>query len=319
MLKKGFLPYTLVSTLGFPVSLILFTFISWEIFTLEPSISIFFYFLILRVIAAVFCLSFESLIPFDKEQPFEKNELKTDFLFYITNNFLLIPVIAVFHVTLCFWVIEALDYQNTFSLSNLPIYWEIVIGFFLMEYLSYWAHRLVHTQPLLWRGHATHHSPTSMYWLNNFRNNLLSYLVAFALVYTPMYLLGISKEFLIFRFSIFILLAPYQHINADFKMGCLNYIFSAATNHRFHHSKNPKQANANFGLMVIIFDILHGTFINGDKYDKKIKMGLFSEVKGYKKHDFVFQELAPYRSSLWKKKPSVNSMDVPVSVKQEQV
>lgn len=319
MLKKGTFSYKLVSTLGFPMSLILFTIISWQIFTLDPSISIFLYFLILRIIATVFCLSFESLIPFDKAQPFEKNELKTDFLFYITNNFLLIPVIAFFHVTLCFWVIEALDYQNAFSLSNLPIYWEIGIGFFLMEYLSYWAHRLVHTQPLLWRGHATHHSPTSMYWLNNFRNNLLSYLVAFALVYTPMYLLGISKEFLIFRFSIFILLAPYQHINADFKMGFLNYIFSAATNHRFHHSKNPKQANANFGLMIIIFDIFHGTFINGEKYDKKIKMGLFSAVKGYKKHDFIFQELAPYRSSLWKKKPTVNQMDIPVSIKQEQV
>ncbi|WP_298769241.1 sterol desaturase family protein [uncultured Shewanella sp.] len=317
MLNKGTLLYKLVSILGFPISLILFTFISWTIFTLDPALSVFIYFLILRLIAAFFCLSFEFLIPFDKEQPFEKNELKTDFLFYMTNNFLLIPVIAVLHVTFCFWIIDAMGYQNDFSLSNLPIYWEIAIGFLLMEYLSYWAHRLVHTQPLLWRGHATHHSPSSMYWLNNFRNNLLSYLVAFALVYTPMYLLGISKEFLIFRFSIFILLAPYQHINADFKMGFLNYIFSAATNHRFHHSKNPKQANANFGLMVIFFDILHGTFINGDKYDKKIKMGLFSEVKGYRKHDFVFQELAPYRSYLWNKQRKDNDKELNVSLERD--
>ncbi|MCL1125070.1 sterol desaturase family protein [Shewanella surugensis] len=313
MLKKGNISYQFISILGFPVSLTLFTLISWQLFTLDPGLSVVLYFLILRVIAAIFCLSFEYFIPFDKAQPFEKNELKTDTFFYITNNFLLVPAIAIFHISLCFWVIEALDYQHSFSLSSLSIYWEIIIGFLLMEYLSYWAHRLVHTQPLLWRGHATHHSPTSMYWLNNFRNNLLSYLVAFALVYTPMYLLGISKEFLIFRFSIFILLAPYQHINADFKMGFFNYIFSAAPNHRFHHSKNPKQANANFGLMVVIFDILHGTFINGDKYDKKIKMGLFSEVKGYKKHDFVFQELAPYRSSLWKKTlvESKRSLNIP--------
>ncbi len=72
MLNKGTLLYKLISILGFPVSLILFMFISWEIFTLEPGLSVSLYFLILRLIAAFFCLSFEFLIPFDKNQPFEK-------------------------------------------------------------------------------------------------------------------------------------------------------------------------------------------------------------------------------------------------------
>ncbi len=34
------------------------------------------------------------------------------------------------------------------------------------EFGSYWAHRLMHERPLLWRLHAVHHSAERLYWLN---------------------------------------------------------------------------------------------------------------------------------------------------------
>lgn len=302
MLAKNSISYKVLSIAGFPLSFIIFIGIICEINILDSDLSLFVYFVILRVIAIAFCTFFEKLIPYNTEHKFEKGELKTDITFYLSNNFLLIPVIAYFHVTVVRFFLESFGYENGLGLSSLPVYLEAVIAFLLMEFLGYWAHRLVHVNYFLWRGHATHHSPSSIYWMNNFRNNFMSYLVAFALVYTPMYILGVSKEFLILRFSIFMLLAPYQHINADFRLGFLNYVFSVAPNHRFHHSQNPAEANSNFGLMTNLFDIIHGTFIRGDHFKKDSKMGLFSEIEGYKKHNFVYQELAPWSKKLRQKK-----------------
>ncbi|MEH6449433.1 MAG: sterol desaturase family protein [Oleispira sp.] len=302
MLAKESISYRTLSVVGFPLSLTIFIGIIFGLNTMETDLSLFLYLILLRVIAIVFCTFFEKLIPYRTGHKFEKGEFKTDATFYLFNNFLVIPAISFFHVTIVRMVLESFGYEDGLGLSTLPLYQEAIIAFFLMEFFGYWAHRLVHVNNFLWRGHATHHSPSSIYWLNNFRNNFMSYLVAFALVYTPMYILGVSKEFLILRFSIFMLLAPYQHINADFRLGFLNYIFSAAPNHRFHHSQNPAEANSNFGLMTNFFDIIHGTFIHGDHFKKDSKMGLFSEIEGYKKHDFVYQELAPWSKKLRQKK-----------------
>lgn len=302
MLAKNSISYKVLSIAGFPLSLIIFIGIIYEINILDSDLSLFVYFVILRVIAIAFCTFFEKLIPYNTEHKFEKGELKTDITFYSFNNFLVIPVVAYFHVTIVRFFLESFGYENGLGLSSLPLYVEAVIAFFLIEFFAYWTHRFFHMNFFLWRGHATHHTPSSIYWMNNFRNNFLSYLVAFALVYTPMYILGVSKEFLILRFSIFILLAPYQHINADFRLGFLNYIFCMAPNHRFHHSQNSAEANSNFGLITSIFDIIHGTFIHGDHFKKDSKMGLFSEIEGYKKHNFIYQELAPWSKKLRKKK-----------------
>ena len=51
----------------------------------------------------------------------------------------------------------------------------------------------------------------------------------------------------------------YQHCNVDLKLGPLNYIFSMAELHRWHHSLSMEEANHNFGNNIIFWDIVFGT------------------------------------------------------------
>ena len=45
----------------------------------------------------------------------------------------------------------------------------------------------------------------------------------------------------------------------ELRLGPLNYLFSMAELHRWHHSKDLSLANANYGANLILWDIVFGT------------------------------------------------------------
>ena len=51
----------------------------------------------------------------------------------------------------------------------------------------------------------------------------------------------------------------FQHANLPIRCGPLNWFFSMAELHRWHHSRALEEANTNFGQNLIVWDIIHGT------------------------------------------------------------
>ena len=43
-------------------------------------------------------------------------------------------------------------------------------------------------------------------------------------------------------------------------LGPLNYLFSMAELHRWHHAKNLRESNTNYGSNLIVWDLVFGTF-----------------------------------------------------------
>lgn len=58
----------------------------------------------------------------------------------------------------------------------------------------------------------------------------------------------------------------FQHANLQLKLGPLNWIFSMAELHRWHHSRTIEEANTNFGQTISIWDWVFGTrFLTQDR------------------------------------------------------
>ena len=57
-----------------------------------------------------------------------------------------------------------LDHRSTGFLSNAPLPAQVICGLVGSEFGLYWAHRLKHEWPSLWRFHAVHHSVRKL-WL----------------------------------------------------------------------------------------------------------------------------------------------------------
>lgn len=154
----------------------------------------------------------------------------------------------------------------TFGGSLWPSHWhwlpELFLMLFIAEFGRYWIHFAAHKIPLLWRFHAVHHSPGRLYFLNATRFHPLEKLWFQIPEVAPFIILGAPVEIIALYFTFNSLHGLMQHCNVNMKLGFLNYIFSMAELHRWHHSQKIEESDTNFGNNLIIWDIIFGTYFN---------------------------------------------------------
>lgn len=160
--------------------------------------------------------------------------------------------------------------SRTFGASLWPTEWplllQVVAALVIGELPGYWIHRLEHEWDGLWRFHAVHHSAPRLYWLNAGRFHPIDTMLTFVPSYGLLVLLGCPEIVL----GLFTLVTGvhgiFQHANIQLRLGPLNWFFSMAELHRWHHSKTVVEANHNYGQTVSIWDTVFGTrFLPADR------------------------------------------------------
>ena len=151
-----------------------------------------------------------------------------------------------------------------------PNHWhlaaQLALALVVVEFFTYWVHRLQHTTDFMWRFHATHHSAPRLYWLNAARFHVVDIAFNNAGLVIPLVALGAHEQV----FSLWILASTIhgiaQHANMKVRCGPLNWIFSMAELHRWHHSRLERESNTNYGQTLIVWDIVFGTrFLPADR------------------------------------------------------
>ena len=140
-----------------------------------------------------------------------------------------------------------------------PLAAQLALALVVVEFFQYWIHRLEHETKWLWRFHATHHSAPRLYWLNAARFHFVD-IGLIAVSYTvPLIALGADGRV----FALWIVASTVhgicQHANMQIRCGPLNWIFSMAQLHRWHHSPLVRESNTNYGQTLILWDIVFGT------------------------------------------------------------
>lgn len=141
-----------------------------------------------------------------------------------------------------------------------PLLAQAVLALVVADFFRYWVHRALHEVPLLWRVHATHHSAVRLYFFNGARIHPIEVLVSGCIENIPLLLLGVPAEALALRFVMGRVIGRFQHCNLDVRLGPLDYLFSSPLNHRWHHSRDLREAAHNYGGDVIIWDHVFRTF-----------------------------------------------------------
>jgi sterol desaturase/sphingolipid hydroxylase (fatty acid hydroxylase superfamily) len=140
----------------------------------------------------------------------------------------------------------------------------ILLATLLLDSLvSYWAHRLMHSIPLLWRVHRVHHADTAVDVSTSLRNHPLELLVTVPASALVVIVIGASPSVILAIQSTLIAAALWQH--ADLALPpALDRALSAAIVtprlHRVHHSRERDHHDRNFGDSIILWDRLFGTF-----------------------------------------------------------
>jgi sterol desaturase/sphingolipid hydroxylase (fatty acid hydroxylase superfamily) len=178
-----------------------------------------------------------------------------------------------------------------------PLILQLVLAMVGTDLLRYWAHRLSHTVPWLWRFHAVHHSPQRLYWLNAVRFHPVDKAVHTLLITVPLVLTGASGTVLALVAVWSGIHGMFQHCNIDVRLGWLNYIFPMAELHRFHHSLSMDEANHNYGNNVVLWDLVFGTYLNPPDRTASPNIGVSGMVVP---ESYVDQLLLPVSWAKWR-------------------
>ena len=178
----------------------------------------------------------------------------TDLTHLLVNNALTAAglfVVVVAAMIPFFWV-RRLDIAG-----DLPPTVAVIVAAVIVLFGQYWAHRLTHQVPFLWRFHAVHHSIEHMDWLASARLHPLDQVFTQGSVVVPLYLLGFNGGVFGGVVVFFTLLALFQHANVRLRFPVLRWVINTPEWHHWHHAIDREAINTNFGVPVI--DRLFGT------------------------------------------------------------
>jgi sterol desaturase/sphingolipid hydroxylase (fatty acid hydroxylase superfamily) len=203
----------------------------------------------------------ERALPYRTEWNRAQGDLLADALYFPTTSAVVVlvrPALAALGVAAGGFVSER------FGVGLWPHHWPLAaqlgLSWVVVEAFAYWPHRWLHEVPWLWRLHATHHSPERLYWLNATRAHPLEHVFRSCFQMMPLARAGARAELLALQVISDAVIGLFQHANVDIRLGPLNYVFSAAPVHRWHHSRSRVEADHNYGDNFIFWDLVFGTY-----------------------------------------------------------
>jgi sterol desaturase/sphingolipid hydroxylase (fatty acid hydroxylase superfamily) len=150
--------------------------------------------------------------------------------------------------------------RETTLLSAWPMVLQVTIGLATSELGLYFAHRLAHEWPYLWRFHSVHHSVKRLWIVNTGRFHFVDSITSVAASLPFLLLSGISTDAIIWVSAITAYIGVLTHCNVDLRFGQLSYILNTPELHRWHHSTEPSISNNNYGENLMLWDHLFKTF-----------------------------------------------------------
>ena len=140
-----------------------------------------------------------------------------------------------------------------------PFVFQLILLLVISEWGHYWYHRTSHRKKWLWKFHAVHHGAQRVYTLNSARFHIIDLCLNMIIYMIPLAVFGIGLEVYLSFILLNSVTGLLEHANIAFDAGPLNYIFNTAQLHRWHHSEKAKESQKNFGKVLCIWDLVHGT------------------------------------------------------------
>lgn len=137
-----------------------------------------------------------------------------------------------------------------------PMAVQAAMGIVAAEFALYWGHRIAHTWPPMWQFHAVHHSVTRLWVLNTGRFHFVDSLKSILGGMAVLMLLGAPMEVFQWLAAVTAFIGMLTHCNVEMRFGPISYIFNTPELHRWHHSRDLREGDKNFGENVVIWDLL---------------------------------------------------------------
>lgn len=257
----------------------------------------------LLIFASLFIWGLEILIPWRKNQKTFRKDFWLD-AFYMFFNFYFFNLLiygALSNVSLKFFysLLEPLGYEKGMHLidfSGLPWVVDLILFFFIADFVQWGVHNALHRIPFLWKFHKVHHSVKEMGFAAHLRYHFLETFAYQSVKYISLIMIfGFSYQNAFIVYGLTVIIGHLNHANLNLDYGPLKYIFNNPKMHIWHHAKelpanHPK--GMNFGISLSLWDYLFGTaYVPSDGRD--IELG-FQDDEAYPE-TFIDQVIEPFK------------------------
>ena len=205
----------------------------------------------LAIFAAVF-VPIERIFALHSQKIFRK-EIAVDFGYYFLSGLLpglvLGPPISVAVLAIHHFIPGGV----LGAIAAWPIWLKACATMMVGETAYYWAHRLSHQIPFLWRFHAVHHSAEQLDFLVNTRMHPVDLVWSRMIMLTPIFALGLANPV---RFgdgviATTVLLSGsmwgyFIHSNVRWRLGPFEWLLTTPAFHHWHHTNDGKRRDCNY-------------------------------------------------------------------------
>lgn len=151
--------------------------------------------------------------------------------------------------------------------NDLPLWAQLLLAVAITDFADWTKHWGYHNISLMWPIHALHHNSEKMHTMKAGRLHFLEATFRFAILYAPLLILGAGPLVIIWFAAITNFLGNLNHSNVDMPMpGFVHYVFATPQNHRLHHALDPDLGRSNMSSILMLPDLLFGTFRHPDKH-----------------------------------------------------
>ncbi|MEB8329213.1 sterol desaturase family protein [Flavobacteriaceae bacterium KMM 6897] len=234
----------------------------------------------------------EILFPWRKDQSIFRKDFWLDGFYMFFNFFIFAIVISGFYKLLqvLFKDIGLTSKSLAiFDLSNLPMVFQLILFFVVLDFVQWFTHILLHKYAFLWKFHKVHHSVKEMGFAAHLRYHWMENILYKPLkTFGVMILGGFEPEQAYIVHFIAIAIGHFNHSNIKITWGPFKYLLNNPVMHLYHHAYSlPKGTyGVNFGISLSLWDYIFKTnYIPEDSGD--IKLGFKGDDKFPK--DFVGQ------------------------------
>lgn len=150
--------------------------------------------------------------------------------------------------------------KSIWSLEQLPVVGQVLIGYLVVTFVYYWWHRVRHDCGFLWRWfHQVHHSPQRIEIITSFYKHPIEILGNGVLSSAILYLLcGVSPEAAGITVLVTGLAELFYHWNVR-TPHWIGFLFQRPESHCIHHELGRHRSNYSD---LPLWDMLFGTFHN---------------------------------------------------------
>ena len=223
----------------------------------------------------IICMVLQWLMPSRKFKRDRWKYMISNIVLVAFNNLVLLLMPLIPYESSMYANERGLGLMNQLDLGVL----EIVTGFFLLDLVIYFQHRLFHKIPIFWKLHSMHHIDPMLDTTSGLRFHPIEIVLSNFIKILTVIALGIGPLTVIIFEIVLNGLAMFNHSNLNIPIAfenILNKFLITPALHTIHHSKIKEETMSNYGFSVPWWDKLFGTFCPKGKHpQERIDIGTF--------------------------------------------